>query len=137
MDNKTWVVKQEGVNYSKINCSKHDCTTLKKNINCLTKIAIEKLYLINQFCLQVWPNIGRFRNSEIRKFWFFSNILLTINKPNLTLPKLVTKIKNIKTKLTKILRPTHFSGMKDIKTDKISWSYSQIFFWIGVVGLNI
>ena len=30
----------------------------------------------------------------------------------------VTKIKNIKTDLTKILRPTHFSRPKDIKTDK-------------------
>ena len=29
----------------------------------------------------------------------------------------VTKIENIKTDLTKILRPTHFSGPKDIKTD--------------------
>ncbi len=41
----------------------------------------------------------------------------------------VTKIENIKTDLTKILRPTHFSGMKDIKTDKISFDLiSQIFF---------
>ena len=31
----------------------------------------------------------------------------------------VTKIENIKTELTKILRPTHFSGPKDIKTDKL------------------
>jgi hypothetical protein len=31
--------------------------------------------------------------------------------------KRVTKIENIKTDLTKILRPTHFSGPKDIKTD--------------------
>jgi hypothetical protein len=29
----------------------------------------------------------------------------------------VTKIENIKTDSTKILRPTHFSGPKDIKTD--------------------
>ena len=31
----------------------------------------------------------------------------------------VTKIKNIKTDLTKILRPTHFSRPKDIKTDRL------------------
>ncbi len=30
----------------------------------------------------------------------------------------VTKIENIKTDATKILRPTHFSGSKDIKTDR-------------------
>ncbi len=30
----------------------------------------------------------------------------------------VTKIENIKTDATKILRPTHFSGLKDIKTDR-------------------
>jgi hypothetical protein len=29
----------------------------------------------------------------------------------------VTKIENIKTDSTKILRPTHFSGPKDIKTN--------------------
>jgi hypothetical protein len=29
----------------------------------------------------------------------------------------VTKIENIKTESTKILRPTHFSGPKDIKTN--------------------
>jgi hypothetical protein len=29
----------------------------------------------------------------------------------------VTKIENIKTDSTKILRPTHFSGSKDIKTN--------------------
>ncbi len=33
----------------------------------------------------------------------------------------VTKIENIKTDLPKILRPTHFSGPKDIKTDKVSF----------------
>ena len=32
----------------------------------------------------------------------------------------VTKIENIKTDSTKILRPTHFSGPKDIKTDQTS-----------------
>jgi hypothetical protein len=32
--------------------------------------------------------------------------------------KRVTKIENIKTDSTKILRPTHFSGPKDIKTNK-------------------
>ncbi len=31
----------------------------------------------------------------------------------------VTKIENIKTDLTKILRPTHFSRPKDIKTDRL------------------
>jgi hypothetical protein len=31
----------------------------------------------------------------------------------------VTKIENIKTDSTKILRPTHFSGSKDIKTDRL------------------
>ena len=33
----------------------------------------------------------------------------------------VTKAKNIKANLPKILRPTHFSGMKDIKADKVSF----------------
>jgi hypothetical protein len=36
--------------------------------------------------------------------------------PNMSGP--VTKIKNIKTDETKILRPTDFSGSKDIKTDR-------------------
>ena len=50
----------------------------------------------------------------------------------------VTKIKNIKTDSTKILRPTHFSGPKDIKTDKFFFGLiPKIFFLIGVVGLNI
>ncbi len=31
----------------------------------------------------------------------------------------VTKIENIKTDSTKILRPTRFLGPKDIKTDKL------------------
>jgi hypothetical protein len=31
----------------------------------------------------------------------------------------VTKIENIKTDWTKILRPTHFSRPKDIKTDRL------------------
>jgi hypothetical protein len=31
----------------------------------------------------------------------------------------VTKIKNIKTDSTKILRPTRFLGPKDIKTDSV------------------
>jgi hypothetical protein len=50
----------------------------------------------------------------------------------------VTKIKNIKTNSTKILRPTHFSGPKDIKTNKFFFGLIPgIFFLIGVVGLNI
>ena len=50
----------------------------------------------------------------------------------------VTKIKNIKTELTKILRPTHFLVLKDIKTDKFFFGLiPRIFFLIGVVGLNI
>ena len=49
----------------------------------------------------------------------------------------VTKIKNIKTGSTKILRLTHFSGPKDIKTDKFFFGLiPRIFFLIGVVGLN-
>ena len=48
----------------------------------------------------------------------------------------VTKIKNIKTELTKILRPTHFSGPKDIKTDKFFFGLiPRIFFLIGVLGI--
>ncbi len=50
----------------------------------------------------------------------------------------VTKIKNIKTELTKILRLTHFSGPKDIKNDKFFFGLiPRIFFYIGVVGFNI
>jgi hypothetical protein len=41
----------------------------------------------------------------------------------------VTKIKNIKTELTKILRPTHFSGPKDIKTDKFFFGLIHIIFF--------
>ena len=37
----------------------------------------------------------------------------------------VTKTENIKTDATKILRPTHFSGLKNIKTDSF------------LVGLNL
>ncbi len=37
----------------------------------------------------------------------------------------VTKIENIKTDSTKILRPTHFSGPKDIKTDLTDWPVSN------------
>ena len=39
----------------------------------------------------------------------------------------VTKIKNIKTDSTKILRPTHFSGLKDIKTDRL---FLGLILWI-------
>ena len=46
----------------------------------------------------------------------------------------VTKIENIKTDSTKILRPTHFSRPKDIKTDRL---FSDFFFQIRLVGLNI
>ena len=51
----------------------------------------------------------------------------------------VTKIENIKTDSTKILRPTRFLGPKDIKTGRlffglILWIF---FFQIRLVGLNI
>jgi hypothetical protein len=39
----------------------------------------------------------------------------------------VTKIENIKTNLTKILRPTHFSGSQDIKTDRL---FFGLILWI-------
>ena len=64
--------------------------------------------------------------------------LFSIPKNTLINNGRVTKIENIKTNLTKILRPTHFSGMKDIKTDKITFDLiPRIFFLIGVLGLNI
>jgi hypothetical protein len=44
-----------------------------------------------------------------------------LTQPNLTeSSERVTKIENIKTDATKILRPTHFSGSKNIKTDSFS-----------------
>ena len=48
----------------------------------------------------------------------------------------VTKIENIKTDATKILRPTHFSGSKDIKTDRL---FFGLILWIFFFksGLNI
>ncbi len=59
-------------------------------------------------------------------------------KKNVKIQGPVTKIENIKTDLTKILRPTHFSGPKDIKTDKFLFGLiPRIFFIIGVVSLNI
>jgi hypothetical protein len=45
----------------------------------------------------------------------------------------VTNAKNIKADRPKILRPTHFSCMKDIKAKKLG----IFFFAIGVVGVNI
>jgi len=50
----------------------------------------------------------------------------------------VTKTKNIKTDLHKMLRPTYFSGPKDIKTNKLFFCLiPRIVFLIRVVGLNI
>jgi hypothetical protein len=49
----------------------------------------------------------------------------------------ITKAKNIKANLPKILRPTHFSGMKDIKADKFGLGLIPRFFLIGVVSVNI
>ena len=51
----------------------------------------------------------------------------------------VTNAENIKADTPKILRPTHFSGPKDIKAEKwvvgvVPWNF---FFPIGVVGANI
>ncbi len=51
----------------------------------------------------------------------------------------VTNAENIKADMPKILRPTHFSGPKDIKAEKwvvgiVPWNF---FFPIGVVGANI
>ena len=51
----------------------------------------------------------------------------------------VTNTENIKADTPKILRPTHFSGPKDIKAEKwvvgvVPWNF---FFPIGVVGANI
>jgi hypothetical protein len=51
----------------------------------------------------------------------------------------VTNAKNIKADKPKILRPTHFSCMKDIKAKKLVVGViPKIFFFaIGVVGLTI
>ncbi len=51
----------------------------------------------------------------------------------------VTKTENIKTDATKILRPTHFSGSKNIKTNVffVGLNLWLFFFQIRVVGLNI
>jgi hypothetical protein len=50
---------------------------------------------------------------------FMLAVKLTKNNFRVSYQLPVTKIENIKTDLTKILRPTHFSGPKDIKTDGI------------------
>ncbi len=65
--------------------------------------------------------------------------LKSIYKKSFHLIERVTKIENIKTDSTKILRPTHFSGSKDIMTDRffVGLNLRLFFFQIRLVGLKI
>ncbi len=67
----------------------------------------------------------------------YINRLITLFMHSLREP--VTKIKNIKTDATKILKPTHFSWSKNIKTDGffVGLNLWLFFFQIRLVGLRI
>ncbi len=69
--------------------------------------------------------------------YFYNQAILKVFSVNVLGP--VTKTENIKTDATKILRPTHFSGSKNIKTDRffVGLNLWLFFFQIRLVGLNI
>ncbi len=67
-------------------------------------------------CITFLDLVGKICWPYFKHVQFWSNFVIYILKVKLMGP--VTKIKNIRTDATKILRPTHFSGSKDIKTDR-------------------